>query len=426
MNDVAPHDLAAEEAVLGACLLSDRVLPVLAVDEGLKPAHFYRGGYRDVYAAMLALADRDETVDAITLTAELERRGVELPAGKVDALAGGVPELGNVRAYARRVVELAQMRQLRLGAMTILEGVDRHDADRIAEGESLLRRETAAERHTSSPAELADDFGNHLSAGPGETFRWPYPRLDKLTMGGMRRGQLTLIAGWSSHGKSVFLDQTLESATRAGLRTHLFINEMTKTERVTRMVARLARVPFERISEGRSNQVEMGRILNALERLPFGITNCAGWSADDVAREIKRHRYDVVGIDIFNRFPFRGRDTREAKEEVSRVFNELAKTAECHVLLSAHLNRSRASGSLVLPFPSAADIRDTAMLYNDADNVLFVWRDQDPDTAEPLPDGIVRLAKVRNGRPGGVPVRFEGQFMSFETTLRQVRDGEAA
>lgn len=417
MTVLPPHDLGAEEAVLGAVLLSERVLPVLVLDEGLRANHFYRPAYGDVYAAMVSLSDRDEPIDPITVAAELERRGIGHSTEKVDALTAAVPEAGNVRAYARRVIELAQLRQLRLGAQTIIEGVDARDGDRIDEGERLLRRDEIADKRTSSPADLADEFGRLLDAGTPETFRWPFPRLDKLTTGGMRRGQLTLVAGWSSHGKSVFLDQTLESAVRAGLRVHLFINEMTKSERTMRMIARLARVPFERIMENRADMEQMNRILNACEALPFGITDCTGWTVEQVAREVKRRHYDIVGVDIFNRFPFRGRDRRAEMEESSRVLNELAITANCHVLLAVHLNRARATGNQVLPFPSPGDIRETGNLYNDASNCLFIWREQDEDTGEPLPGGIVRFAKVRNGRPGGLPVVFEGEFMAFKAAI---------
>lgn len=414
-----PHDLEAEKATLGCVLLAGAPALHRLVDAGVKPDHFYSASHAAVYGVMLKLDDQARGIDAITVRAELanvEHHGARTDDAYVHALAQ-LAFLPHLAEYARTVVELADLRRVRLGAQRVLEGVELRDLDRIADGEALLARRDRGENRTSSPAELAEEVFSILEAGDPETFGWPWPRLDKLTMGGMRRGQLTLIAGWSSHGKSVFLDQALESAAAEGLRVHLFINEMTKAERTSRTIARLARVSFEQVMLNRLSDEERGRVVRALERIPFGITDIAGWTAQDVAREVRRRGYDVVGVDIFNRFPFPGNNKREAMEEASRVLNELPKLAACHVLLAAHLNRGRA-GQVVLPPPTLGDIRDTGMLANDADNVLFVWREQDEDTGEPLPGGIVRLGKVRNGRPGGVPVQFQGRFMRFESTLK--------
>lgn len=416
---VPPHDLEAEQAALGCVLLAG--VPALhqLVDEGLEADHFYSERHQAIYRAALELDDRAGGIDAVTVLARLAETpgGVTVDSSYVHSLAAWAV-LTHARQYARTIRELADLRRIRLGAQRILEAVELRDLDKVADGEALLSRRERGERRTSTPEQLADEIFATLEGGEPETFGWPWRRLDKLTMGGMRRGQLTLIAGWSSHGKSVFLDQTLESAVKEGCNVHLFINEMTKAERTSRTIARLASVSFEQVMLNRLSDDERGRVVRALERIPFGITDVSGWSAHDVAREVRRRRYDVVGIDIFNRFPFPGNNKREAMEEASRALNELTKVASCHVLLAAHLNRQRA-GQVVLPAPTLGDIRDTGMLVNDADNVLFVWRHQDEDTGEPLPNGIVRVGKARNGRPGGVPVVFQGRFMRFDSTLKE-------
>lgn len=428
MTDLPPYDHEAEAALLGAVLLVPSIVPKLATDHGLRPEHFY--GHRNVlvWGATIAVHDSGQAVDELTVCAELERRGELERAGDrayVHSLASSVPTVGNYEQYVSIVLELAQLRRIRSGAQEILAGVERRDQNIIARGEAKLVRVDQVEQRTSNPQELAEEIWRHLDGGDPERFAFPFPRLNKLTFGGMRRGQLGLVAGWSSHGKSVLIDQFLESAAAHGLRVHLFINEMSKLERTQRTVARLAGVSFERIMLNTLDKTEQSLIARALERIPFGITDCAGWSAADVAREVRRNRYDIVGIDILNRFP--KANERKDLEEISRVLNELAKPSQgnCYVLLGAHLNRNRASQSLVLPFPSLADLRETGMLVNDADHVFFVWRDQDEDTGEPLPSGVVRLSKGRNCRLGGLPVEFKGEYMRFDSGLRPAQAAAA-
>jgi hypothetical protein len=140
-------------------------------------------------------------------------------------------------------------------------------------------------------------------------------------MGGMRRGQVTLVVAHTSHGKSAFLDQALGHAgTQAGLRAHLYFNEGAEDERVQRLAARLARVPLTRIQLRHLDQDERGRIASAMNRIPFGITDCSGWTADEIVRDMVHKRYDVVGVDTLGRIP--GARRRENLEEISRVFNE--------------------------------------------------------------------------------------------------------
>src|SRR4051794_35331285 len=123
--------LEDEQAVLGAVLLSETVLGRVVVDVGLRPEHFYNAKLGAIYGAMLALADRGEPVDVRTVCAELSRQrdrmpdGVEVDATEVDALAAAPPSIGNIMAYARRVRELATLRQKQQAAHLILSAVAR-------------------------------------------------------------------------------------------------------------------------------------------------------------------------------------------------------------------------------------------------------------------------------------------------------------
>lgn len=423
--EAPPHNLEAEEAVLGALLLIDTAMPNVAVDVGLRAEHFFGRTYELIFGAMLALTDRGDRLDPLAVCTELDRRGQlgdrargKVPQSEIDALAGAVPYAGNVEQYAREVVELAQLRQARLGALKILEGVAARDQAAIEEGEATLNlRAQAVGKRTFTPEEMADEVYAYLAAGPPDTFTWPFRRFDTLTLGGARRGQVTLVAGWSSHGKSVLIDMSLESMQCPGLRAHLYVNEMTRLERELRIVARLGPVDFGRLMLNQLRPDETARAADVLPRLPFGITDISGWSPQEVARDVRRNHYDIVGIDLLQKFPQKHRSRTQDMDEASQIFNQLSIEANCHVLLGCQLNRNRTGLGVELPFPSAADIRDSAMIYNDAPNCLFVWREQDKDTGEPQEEAIARFAKLRNGRPGGIDLTFEGHHQRFRPRL---------
>jgi replicative DNA helicase len=414
-----PHSMEAEQAVLGAILLWDGALAPLAGDIGLRPEHFYRDRHQTIFAGMLAMHDRGEPVDPLTLAEHLKERGQLEHAGgqeEIDYLTGMVPAVGNAMRYGQAVLD-AFVWRTRLGASYEIQlAVQSRDEDAYRSAEATLAqpREEGRKR-TLDTVELADELLAELAHEP-DTMAWPFARLNKLTMGGARRGQVTVVAGPTSHGKSVIVDMALESMCPpgSGRRAHLFINEMTTLERTMRIVARRGGVPYEAIATNRRDDEQTARMLDAMSPLPFGITDCTGWTAREVCRQIRRGHYDAVGFDIVQRLPHRHQSRVRDLEEASNEFNQVSIDANCHVLVAAHINRARSGLTAAVPFPTLGDIRDTGALANDAPNVLFVWREQDDDTGEPQETGIVRFGKVRNGRQGGLPVRFVGETLHFE------------
>lgn len=415
-----PENEEAEVGVIGSVILAPTALAVATSEVRLRAEHFYRDRHRLIWQAILALAAAGEPVDALTICERLRSDG-ELDnaggQGYVYTLPGLVPSASNVRTYAQIVYEKAVWRDRLDAGRMITEAAFLEDKDGFDQAEARLVHSDEARSRTSMPGDLAERLYDLLEGAPPETFPWPFFRLNQLTMGGMRRGQVTLLPAHTSHGKSVVLDQTLgHVADQAGLRSHLYFNEGTEDERVQRLAARMARVPVDRIARRHLTRDERGRIVKAMDRIAFGMTDCTGWSAEDVVRDMVHKRWDVVGIDMLGQFP--GARRREELEEISRLLNQAVKPtrANCHLIVAHHLNRGQSSNSkdLTLPFPSLASIRDSGQLANDADNVLFVYRDQDEDTGEPLASGLMRFAKVRNGKPGGLPVSFEQEYQRFE------------
>lgn len=413
MPGVPPHDADAESAVLGAVLLSEQTLPAVLIDAGLRPQHFYRQQLGGVFEAMIALHDAGERVDRLTVSVELKRRGGAIKAGEVDALAAAPPVVGHAVTYARQVVALAQLRNKQTGAYKILEGVEARSAEKIAEGEALLE-DRAAAADSLTPEQFAERTLAAIRAGAGKAaWPWPLRRLNDLTGGGMRRSQMTILGAWPKIGKSVFGDHILLGAARAGAKCHLYLNEMSVEERGMRFASNLADVAWDDVYAGTLTESEAGRVENAMRSIPFGATNCAGWTAQEISRDILRRGWDVPFVDILHEIDYEGEQDLRA---MCSLFARTAKRSGCHVLATVHFNTAREGkqiGGEHYPRPILSDILGSGAFKRTADFVMFLHRDNDEDGIM-RNDGVVYFALGRNTRQGGAAVRFRGERMRFE------------
>ena len=427
-----PHNLEAERAVLGAVLLvGESIAERLATEEGLRPEHFYRPQHGAIFSAMLRMSDRGGRVDVLTVSAELERIGrLDEVGGRaaLDALAACAPVAGNAAEYARIVVEEATWRARLRAARQIETAVHDRDEDAFGVAEAMLARADGPEATTYDAERLASDTFDWL-AQPGERtdlIKLPWPRLNPALGGGLAPGDVTIVAGWTSAGKSVVVDGILEHAAQAGRRAHLYMNEMSIRDRHLRWLASISRIPFKRLYTRNLSDHERERAvraLNMLRKLGVGFTDCAGWHATDIARHIRRNRWDIAAIDLVNLIPSPpGSDGRTSgADEMSRILNTAARQADCHLVLVAQLNQTRNVGGAP-PRPVRRDIRDTGQYANDAANILFIHREYveldvpgQPGAAiyEPTTDGTLYTDKQRNAEGGGVPVVLNTQRMRF-------------
>lgn len=407
---VPPHNEEAEASVLGAALLSEPVTGLLVTNERLRPDHFYRPRHQYVFRAMVRLFEQGEAVDAVTVIAELRELG-RLEVVKEDyvhSLPTVVPAIGAFRDYARIVVDMARRRAKIGAAQKIIEAAQQGDWAKIgtAEGALIVEESSVSRKGAEEWAELLDKI---VDGGERpETFPFPFSKLNECTVGGMRRKQTTLVGGWTNTGKSILVDQILDGAAKAGARTHLYINEMGLEDRGLRILARKSGVPYWRLAGARvEDQKDAMKVMKALGEFRFGVTECAGWSAEEVAYDIRRNRWDVCAFDILHRMVFE--DERDLGN-ASAALNDAAKQANAHILIAVHLNEGRATTGK-LPKPVLRDIRGSGQLKNDADNVLFVWRQQEGEYMED--QGRVYFSKVRNGSPGGTDVLFSPNRLEF-------------
>ena len=405
-----PSDAEAERALLGAMLKDPEGLSWILVEEKLRQAHFYREAYAVTWASMVALYDRSEPVDPLTVRAEMEKRGQGVTAEQLASLIRAVPAggLDNARAYARRIVELARLRAKRLSAYRILEAVGEQDMGAVAEAESALLEGEHERPGGGSPQDVGDLLVKYVSEGQGAAWPLPFENLSRRLGGGLRRGQVTVLSGWSGFGKSVFADQIAEKAASHGAKTKLYLTEMTVEERGMRYVARHADLSFMRLLAGEVKAEEWDLFQRTVNCLPFGMVNVADWHPDEVAHDARRNGIDLVVVDLIHEFDY---EDEADLRRIMRTFTKLAQTANCHVLLVAHLNDARSQ--TMLPAPVPRDLKGASALRQGAHNVLFVHRDQSDDGTEILNTGRIYFSKVRNGVPGGIHATFQGSRMRF-------------
>ncbi len=365
---------------------------------------------------MMALRDDDHAIDPLTLAAE-----ASCDPADIDELAGCAPAAGNFRDYGRLVLDCAAWRARQTAVHGLQLAVNERDDSAFEQAEALIARADRPDDTTSDSQQLASDMFDWLGHEDTDAIPLPFETLNRALSGGLRRGDVTLVCGWSSMGKSVLVDGILEHAA-CGHRAHLYINEMSRRDRFARRLARYSSVRFSRILERqRLTKSDHAELLRAMSAVPtVGISDCSGWSGHDIARHIRRHRWDIAAVDLLNLIPHDGPERSRVGQvdAISAALNGAARQADCHLLIVCQLNQERNKGAK-LPRPVRRDIRESGQLANDAANVLFVHREQVPvegggaDMFELLNDGSVWLDKARNGQLGGEAVTLNASRMMF-------------
>jgi replicative DNA helicase len=364
---LAPHDLDAEQAVIGAVLLTGaaEVLTGLATDPGLKPEHFYRDAHREIWRAMLALERDGEGVDTLTVRGRLEATNRLTAVGGravLDGLAGVVPALGNVASYAAAIIANAKWRNRVTAATMMLEAASTLDEDAFDAAERTLASEDGDTEPLLTPERLGERFYDWLADDGKGVIETPLPKLNDMLRGGLRPGATTVIGAWTSMGKSVLVDQLLEHARDQGVTACAYINEMSDEERVARLVAARTGVAFDRILGKDLTPREWKQVLDELPRLPFAIQPCAGWTAEQIARHVRRHRWGLFAVDLATLIPA---STTQEWADVSKTLTVAARQSGAHGLIVLQLNQTR-NDAAARPHPALRDLKWTGAWADDA------------------------------------------------------------
>lgn len=423
-------DWRAEAALVGTALMSDAAARGI-IDRGVKPEHITSPKHRTVLSAIADMVHEGTPVDHVGVCSRLQRQGVLEDLGGhhvVDAMTADAAGVGSIPVHCDTVVELARWRHMRDTSIAMVGATEAMDTDAFQTAENALwQSDDQRARRTDWTPELAgEDFMESFDGEPQDVFPWPFSKLNMKSDGGATRGEITVLAGPVTHGKSAFLDMCLESMHKPGLTVRLYLNEMKRRQRLARVCARRSGVELTHIQQAMRGRRQLDdwqreRVQKSWANYPVHIKECSGWSIEQICRHARRAGGDVMAVDILNRLPFgdSSRSRTQQLEDAANQLDQLAKDRDMHIIVVTHLNRNRASDKGKAPIPSLTDIKECAALAEIADNVVFVWRQPD-DNGDPLDDGMVRFAKNRTGDLGGLEIKFDGPLQVFRPIERHL------
>jgi replicative DNA helicase len=429
---VPPHNVEAEESVLGSMLLSkDAIADVL---ELLHEDDFYRPAHRTVFRSVLDLYSHGGAVDAVTVAEDLRRNGALADVGGapfLHTLVAGVPTAANAAYYARIVKEAGVLRRLiDVGTRIVQVGYETpQDVERAVDLAESWVYQVAQGRVSEDYQSLRDVLTGTLEAierlheDHRELTGVPtgFAELDRLTAG-LQPSNLIIVAARPSVGKSTLgLDVARHASVRAGVPTVVFSLEMSRTELVQRLMCAECTVDMQRLRTGRMEESDWTRLTRSLGRLadaPLYIDDSPGTTMMEIrakCRRLKqRHGLGLVVVDYLQLMqPSRRFENRQQEvSEISRSMKLLAKELEVPVIAISQLSRQTESRSDRRPMLS--DLRESGALEQDSDVVLFIYRDElyDPESPRKGEADLI-LAKHRNGPTDTVTVTFQGQYSRF-------------
>ena len=425
-----PHDIAAEQCVLGGMMLSkDAISDVLEV---IRATDHYRPAHQIVHETILDLYSRGEPADAITVAAELTKHG---DIGKVGGapylhtLIASVPTAANAGYYARIVRERAILRRLvEVGTRIVQLGyAGDADADELVEracAETDALSGLAATASAIPVSDLATGFLASLEAGPDEApgVETPWPDLGRL-IPGLRPGEVTVIGGRPGAGKSVaLLGLAAHAALRCALQVLAVSLEMSRDEYMERLYAAEAKVDLDHLRKRTLTDDDWDRIAKAHAEIALAdallihdgpALSVQGIRAEMLAMRRAGRAADLVIVDYMQLItpPASKRsESRQAEvSEVSRAVKLLAKEFGVPVVVGAQLNRGPEHRSDRRPM--LADLRESGSVENDADIVILLYRDDEYFQDSPHAGEIdFIVAKNRQGPKATVTLAFQGHY----------------
>jgi replicative DNA helicase len=429
---VPPQNLEAEQSVLGACLIGPDALA--QVSDLLRPEDFYRTDHALIFAAMLDLFERGQPVDLITVADLMAQRAQTEDAGGaayLASLASAVPTAAGLTHHARIVRDKAVLRALISAASEISERA--YEASEQVE-EVLDAAETSvfaiAERTIQGAfSSLKDVIKEDIATVQSRYERKElvtgittgYRELDRLTSG-LQRSDLTIIAGRPSMGKTAFALNMAENAALKGHPVAFFSLEMSKEQLGLRLLCSQAKVEGDKLRSGFLSPREWERLIKAagvLSEAPFYIDDSAALSVMEMrakARRLKAEKKcELMVVDYLQLMRGSGRtDSREQEiSEISRSLKALAKELKVPVIAISQLNRRLEERPNKRP--QLADLRESGAIEQDADLIIFIYRDKVYNPESPAENTAeVIIGKQRNGPLGKVELTFLERFTSFE------------
>lgn len=442
---IPPHSIEAEQAVLGGIMLDNNTWE--RVEDLVSDSDFYRHDHRLVFRAIAKLAERNQPFDVVTLSEQLDKEGVLEQVGGLaylGELARNTPSVANIRAYAHIIRERATLRQLISVSNEIADSAyltkgrtgDEilDDAERmifqIAEGRPKTGGPEAINDILSKTVDKIDTLFN--SNDPLTGISTGFTDLDEKTHG-LQSADLVIVAGRPSMGKTSFAMNMVENAVlRTDKAVLVYSLEMPAESLAMRMLSSLGRIEQGKIRTGRLDEDDWPRLtsaINLLNERKLFIDDTAGITPSEMrsrTRRLAREHGEIalIMVDYLQLMQLgsgSGDNRTNEISEISRSLKALAKEFNCPVVALSQLNRSLESRPNKRPVN--ADLRESGAIEQDADVIMFVYRDEvyHPETEY---KGIAEIiiGKQRNGPIGTVRLAFLGKYTRFENLAAGMYD----
>lgn len=421
-----PHDIDAETSLLSALLIDPDA--IIRVADSIHPESFYDPGNKLVYAAIEALYEKRQPIDAVTLTNQLKKMKKLQDIGgaaRLAELSSVLSTAANVVEYAKVVTDAAIKRRL----ITIAGEMSEKAFDPSVEASDAM---DLAEQHVFA---ISQDSGSQSFSPIKDTLVESFERLDELQksggdirgistgfldldrlLAGMQRSNLLILAARPGMGKTAFaLNIAHHAAVTAKYKVGLFSLEMSREELVDRLLVSQADIDAWRLKTGRLDQQDFLKISDAMGVLADAsiyIDDTPGLSIFEMRTRARRlmteHKIDLLVVDYLQLAQGRTKDNRvQEVAEISQGLKNIARELKIPVLALSQL--SRAVESRGERIPQLSDLRESGSIEQDADVVLFLYR-KDEDIRESV---SLKIAKHRNGAVGDIDLYFKGDRIKF-------------
>jgi len=434
---VPPHSIEAEQAVLGGLMLAPEAYDRVA--DKLTDRDFYRRDHQLIYRAICELAEKSRPYDAVTLGEWFDSQGQSEQVANgayLIELATSTPSAANINAYAEIVREKAVMRQLiDVGTGIVNRGFvpeGRGSAELLAEAEQkvfAIAEEGARGRtdFVAMPNALKDAFSalqdRYNNGGNITGLPTGYTEFDNMTAG-LQPTDLIILAARPAMGKTTFALNIAEyAAIKSKKACAVFSMEMSAAQLAMRLISSNGRINAQRLRNGQLEDEDWSRVTSAISMLKetkIFIDDTPGLSPDVLrakCRRLKReHDLGLVVIDYLQLMSVPGNSENRATEisEISRSLKGLAKELSVPVIALSQLNRSLETRTDKRPV--MADLRESGAIEQDADMIVFIYRD-DYYNKENSPDkGLAEIiiGKHRGGPTGSCKLKFFGEYTRFD------------
>ncbi len=421
-----PHSLEAEQSVIGALMISNdawsRVADMLTADD------FYRPEHRIIFHRMAQLVEANHPIDIVTLpdalahADELERAGGFVYLAEI---ARNTPSAANIRAYAAAVRERADLRRL---IQTCAEISDlaynpsgRRSSDIVDEAQSKiigLSHSSSGEpvtalqsvRETLTAIEERAQSGSDITGIPTG-----FNAIDARLLG-LQAGDLIIVAGRPSMGKTTLAVNMAERALARDVRCLIFSMEMPRRQLIERMLSSRANVPLAKIRKGQLSQAEYEEVVRAGEEIAASdliIDDRSALTVTQMRAAARRYKPGLIVVDYLQLASGRGESREQEVSGLSRGLKAIAKELEIPVLALSQLSRNVESRPDKRPRNS--DLRDSGGIEQDADVILMLYRDEVYNAHSPTKNICeVLCTKFRNGEIGVDRLSANLQFSRFE------------